>query len=182
IFTNVYYVYISDADTNDRCYRVDINNDKFDILFKCSNFGSMHVIPHTDRLVYDDLTNNILFVTSPDKKLKFKTNNDIRLIGIDRNDIIYVGQVKDNKICSIFYGKVDDDSGTWNSVNLDAPIEADNIYFNSDSNIIVNNVLEGKVKNITTGKEYEYIGKFIDVKDNFIALNDGGKLVFKKFE
>ncbi|MGN0143444.1 MAG: dipeptidyl-peptidase IV, partial [Clostridium sp.] len=58
IFTNVYYVYISDSDTNDRCYRVDINNDKFDILFKCNNFGSMHVIPHTDRLVYDDLTNN----------------------------------------------------------------------------------------------------------------------------
>lgn len=182
IFTNVYYVYISNGDTKDRCYRVDVNNEKFDVVFKCTNFGRMFVIPHTDRLVYDDLTNNVVYVTSPNKKLKFNTNNNIRLIGIDRNDVIYVGQEKDGKIFSIFYGKVDDDTSTWNNVNLDSPIVIDDIYFNSDSNIIVNDLLQGKVQNITTGKEYEYIGKFIDVKDNFIALNDAGKLVFKKFE
>lgn len=182
IFTNVYYVYISNSDVNDRCYRVDVNNDKFDVLFKCNNFGRMDVIPHTDRLVYDDLSNNVIFVTSPDRKLKFKTNNNIRLIGIDRNDIIYVGQQKDNKIFSIFYGKVDEDTDKWKSINLDSPVDADSIYFNSDSNIIVNNLLEGKIKNITTGKEYEYVGQFIDVKDNFIALNDGGKLIFKKLK
>ena len=181
VFTSVYYIYISNSDINDRCYRVDINNDKFDVNLKCGSFGNMKVIPHTDRLVYDDLASNTIFVTSPDKKLKFKTNNNLRLIGIDRNDVIYVGQEKENKIFSIFYGKIDNDVDTWNTVNLDFPVDLENIFFNDESDIIVNNSLEGKVKNITTGNEYEYVGKFIDVKDDFIALDDGDKLVFQKF-
>lgn len=47
---------------------------------------------------------------------------------------------------------------------------------------MVNNILEEKIKNITTGKEYQYTGKFIDVKDDFIALDDNGKLVFQKIK
>ena len=61
-------------------------------------------------------------------------------------------------------------------------MDSSDIFFNSKSEIMVNNILEEKIKNITTGKEYPYTGKFIDVKDDFIALDDNGKLVFQKIK
>ena len=35
---------------------------------------------------------------------------------------------------------------------------------------------------MTTGKEVEYTGKFIDAKDGFIAVNNDGKLVFEQIK
>ena len=69
---------------------------------------------------------------------------------------------------AFIYGKIDENTSMWNSVKLDSLSSLSDIYFNSQSEIVVNNILEGKIKNITTGKEYEYTGKFVDVKDDFI--------------
>lgn len=182
VFTSVYYAYVSNSSGYDRCYRIDINNDKFDVKLKSSSMGNMMVIPHTDRLVYDDIAGSSIYATSPDLKLKFNTNNKIRLIGIDRNDVIYVGEMSGDKVSAILYGKIDENTSMWNSVKLDSLSSLSDIYFNSQSEIIVNNILEGKIKNITTGKEYEYTGKFVDLKDDFIALDDSGKLVFQKIK
>ncbi|EMU54896.1 MULTISPECIES: hypothetical protein [Clostridium] len=182
VFTSVYYVYVSNNEGYDRCYRIDINNDKFDVPLKGAGMENMKVIPHKDRLIYDDVVNSSIYATSPNTKLKFNTNNKLRLIGIDRNDVIYIGEVSGDKICGIVYGKIDESTSKWNSIKLDSPANSSDIFFNSKSEIMVNNILEEKIKNITTGKEYPYTGKFIDVKDDFIALDDNGKLVFQKIK
>lgn len=182
VFTSVFYIYVSNPGGYDRCYRIDINNDKFDVKLRSTSMADMYVIPHTDRLIYDDTSDSILYATSPDLKLKFNTNGKVRLIGIDRNDIIYAGEMSGDKVSGIWYGKIDQSISEWNSIRLDYPVNMDDLYFNSQSEIIVNNMLEGKIKNITNGKEYEYTGKFIDVKDDFIAIDDNGKLIYQKLK
>ena len=182
VFTSVYYVYVSNPAGYDRCYRIDINNDKFDVKLKCASMADMYVIPHTDRLIYDDTSDSSIYATSPELKMKFNTNSKVRLIGIDRNDVIYAGEMSGDKVSSIWYGKIDKNTSEWNNIKLDYPVNMSDLYFNSQSEIIVNNILEGKIKNITNGKEYEYTGKFIDVKDDFIAVDDNGKLTFQKLK
>lgn len=182
VFTSVYYVYVSNPGGYDRCFRIDINNDKFDVSIKSAAMSNMEVIPHTDRLIYDDSVNSIIYATSPDLKLKFNTNNKLRLIGIDRNDVIYVGELSGDKISGIIYGKIDEDTSKWSSIKLDSLVNSNDLFFNSESQILVNNILEGKIKNMTTGKEVEYTGRFIDAKDGFIAVNNDGKLVFEQIK
>lgn len=182
VFTSVYYVYVSNNEGYDRCYRIDINNDKSDIQLKGAGIENMRVIPHKDRLIYDDVVNNNIYATSPNTKLKFNTNNKLRLIGIDRNDTIYVGEVIGDKISTIIYGNIDEDTSLWNIIKLDSPANSSDLFFNSKSEILVNDVLEGKVKNITTGKGYTYTGKCIDVKDDFIVVDNAGRLEFQKIK
>ena len=178
-FTSVYYVDIYKGGLKSIVYRVDINNDKSKVSLQASVLGNMQVIPHVDRLVYEDEINNKFYVTSPNKQLSFNSNKNLTLLGIDRNDVIYIGELNGEKISSIIYGKVDEDTSSWQTITLDAVVNKDDLYFNNNSEILINDNLKGAVKNLTTGVEVEYEGKLIQIKEDFIATTDNnGKLVY----
>jgi len=178
-FTSVYYVDIYRGGLKSMVYRIDINNDKSRVSLQASVLGNMQVIPHVDRLVYEDEINNKFYVTSPNKQLTFNSNKNLTLLGIDRNDVIYIGELNGEKISSIIYGKVDEDTSSWNTVNLEAVVNRKDIYFNNESEILINDNLKGAVKNLTTGLEVEYEGKLVQIKEDFIATTDStGKLVY----
>ena len=178
-FTSVYYVDIYKGGLKSIVYRIDINNDKSKVSLQASVLGNMQVIPHVDRLVYEDEINNKFYVTSPNKQLSFNSNKNLTLLGIDRNDVIYIGELNGEKISSIIYGKVDEDTSSWKTITLDAVVNKDDLYFNNNSEILINDNLKGAVKNLTTGVEVEYEGKLIQIKEDFIATTDNnGKLVY----
>ncbi|VYU75808.1 dipeptidyl-peptidase IV [Clostridium butyricum] len=178
-FTSVYYIDIYRGGLKSMVYRIDINNDKSRVSLQASVLGNMQVIPHVDRLVYEDEINNKFYVTSPNKQLTFNSNKNLTLLGIDRNDVIYIGELNGEKISSIIYGKVDEDTSSWKTVNLEAVVNRKDIYFNNESEILINDNLKGAVKNLTTGLEVEYEGKLVQIKEDFIATTDStGKLVY----
>lgn len=178
-FTSVYYVDIYKGGLKSTVYRIDINYDKSKVSLQASVLGNMQVIPHVDRLVYEDEINNKFYVTSPNKQLTFNSNKNLTLLGIDRNDVIYIGELNGEKISSIIYGKVDEDTSSWKTVNLEAVVNRKDIYFNNESEILINDNLKGAVKNLTTGLEVEYEGKLVQIKEDFIATTDStGKLVY----
>lgn len=178
-FTSVYYVDIYRGGLKSTVYRIDINNDKSKIPLQASVLGNMQVIPHVDRLVYEDEINNKFYVTSPNKQLSFNSNKNLTLLGIDRNDIIYIGEINGEKISSIIYGSIDEDTSTWKTVALEAVVNRNDIYFNNESEILINDNLKGAVKNLTSGVEIEYEGKLIQIKEDFIATTgNNGKLVY----
>lgn len=178
-FTSVYYVDIYKGGLKSIVYRIDINNDKSKVSLQASVLGNMQVIPHVDRLVYEDEINNKFYVTSPNKQLTFNSNKNLTLLGIDKNDVIYIGELNGEKISSIIYGKVDEDTSSWSTVALEAVVNKTDLYFNNNSEILINDNLKGAVKNLTTGVEVEYEGKLIEIKETFIAtVDNNGKLVY----
>ena len=143
----------------------------------------MEVIPHEDRLIYEDKVNGNFFVTSPNKQLTFNSNKKLTLLGIDRKDVVYMGELNGDKITSIVYGKVNEDTSTWKKVTLDSVVNINDLYFSNESEILINDNLKGSVKNLTTGNEVEYEGKLIQIKEDFIATTDSsGKLVYKNLK
>ena len=183
VLTGVYYVDIHKGGVKSTVYRIDRNNDITTVNIQANVLGNMEVIPHADRLVYEDELNNKFFVTSPDKKLNFNTNKNLTLIGIDREDVVYMGELNGEKIVSITYGKVDNEPSTWTTVTLPSAVSRDNIYFNNNSQILVNDALQGCVTNLTTNNKVEYEGKLVQIKDDFIAtMDNSGRLSYKSLE
>ena len=181
--TGVYYVNIYKGGMKSIVYRIDINNDLSKVSLKADVLGNMQVIPHIDRLVYEDEVNKKFFVTSPNKELIFNSNKNLTLLGIDREDVIYMGELNGDKISSLIYGKVDDDTSTWKTISLEAVVSRNDLYFTDNSEILINDNLKGSVKNLTTGNEVEYEGKLIQIKEDFIAtVDNNGKLSYKNLE
>ena len=183
VFTGVYYVDIDRGGAKDTVYRIDRNNDMQEVNIKTYILGNIQVIPHADRLIYADKIKGTFYVTAPNKQLNFNSNKKLTLLGIDRNDVIYMGELNGDKIATITYGKVDEDTSTWKKVTLDSVANFDDIYFNNKSEILINDSLKGSVKNLTSGKEVEYDGKLIQIKEDFIAtVDNSGKLVYKSLK
>lgn len=181
--TGVYYIDIYKGGLKNTVYRIDINDDLTKISLKTNVLGNMQVIPHEDRLIYEDKLNGKFFATSPNKQLTFNSNKKLTLLGIDRNDVIYMGELNGDKISTVIYGKVSEDTSTWKKVNLDIVVSSDDLYFSNESEILINNNLKGSVKNLTTGNEIEYEGKLIQIKEDFIAtVDNNGKLVYKNLK
>ncbi len=181
--TGVYYVDVYRGGMKSTVYRIDINNTLTKVSLQANVLGNMEVIPHVDRLIYEDQLNNRFFATSPNKQLKFNSNKNLTLLGIDREDVIYMGELNGEKISSIIYGKVDDDTSNWKTITLDSVVGREELYFSNKSEILINDNLQGVVKNLTTGNQIEYEGKLIQIKEEFIAtVNNEGKLIYKSFE
>jgi len=183
IFTGVYYIDVDKGGLKNIVYRIDRNNDMKEVTLKSYILGNLEVIPHADRLIYEDKANSKFFVTSPNKQLTFNSNKKLALLGIDGNDVIYMGELNGDKIISITYGKVDEDTANWKKVTLDSVVNTNDLYFSDKSEILINDNLKGSVKNLTTGNEIGYEGKLIQIKENFIALKDNdGKLIYKSLK
>jgi hypothetical protein len=183
VFTGVYYVDVDKGGLKNIVYRIDRNNDMKEVTLKSYILGNLEVIPHADRLIYEDKANSKFFVTNPNKQLTFNSNKKLALIGIDANDVIYMGELNGDKIISITYGKVDEDTAAWKKVALDSVVNTNDLYFSDKSEILINDNLKGSVKNLTTGNEIGYEGKLVQIKENFIALKDNdGKLIYKSLK
>lgn len=180
VLTNVYYIDVDKGGLKNTVYRIDINNDIKKVNIKADILGNMQVIPHEDRLIYEDKATDKFFITSPNKQLIFNSNKKLTLLSIDRNDVIYIGELDGDKIVGIVYGKISEDTSSWKKIKFDSYVGTKNLYFNEKSEILINDNLKGSVKNLTTGNETEYEGKFIQIKEDFIAtINNDGKLFYK---
>ena len=180
VLTNVYYIDVNKGGSRNVVYRIDRNEKLTQVDIKANVLGNMQVIPHEDRLIYEDKAAGKFFVTSPDKQLTFNSNNKLTLLGIDKNDVIYMGELSGDKISSIVYGKVSENTADWKKATLDSPVSRNDLYFSDESEILINDNLKGSVKNLITGNEVEYEGKLIQIKEGFIATVDSsGKLVYK---
>lgn len=178
--TGVYYIDIYKGGLRSVLYRIDINDDKTLVSLQSTVLGNMEVLPHKDRLIYEDTVNKKFYITSPDAELSFSSNKNLTLLGIDRQDVVYVGELNGEKVSSILYGSVDDKTSTWKSLALSSVVGRDEIYFNNNSEILINDNLKGVVKNLTTGAEVEYDGKLIQINEDFIVtIDNSNKISYK---
>jgi hypothetical protein len=182
VLTNVYYIDVNKGGSRNIVYRIDRNEDLKKVNINAKALGNMKVIPHEDRLIYEDKATNKFFATSPNKQLIFNTNKKLTLLSIDRNDVIYMGEFNGDKILSVVYGKISENTSDWKRINLESAVAKSDLYFNNQSKILINASIEGIVKNLTDGNEVEYDGKLIQIKDGFIAtVNNNGKLKYENY-
>ncbi|WP_334311818.1 dipeptidyl-peptidase IV [Clostridium beijerinckii] len=183
ILTGVYYIDINKNGSKSLVYRIDRNDDLKKVDINAGVLDNMQTMQHEDRLVYQDKITGKIFVTSPNKQLTFSSNKKLVLLGIDRNDVLYMGEVNGDKIATVIYGKVNENTFSWKKVAINSPVSRNDLYFSNKSEILINDNLKESVKNLTTGEEIEYEGKLIQMKEDFIVTMDGkGKLTYKNLK
>lgn len=181
VLTGVYYVSVSRGGYNSTIYRIDINHTLTKLNNKVPALGNMKVLPHKDILVYEDKINKSFYKyqSGVAKKLNFTNSQNLSLITIDNNDIVYMGELEGSKIKRIIYGKIDEDISTWKTQELEKAKDVKDISINNKSEILINDNLEGKVTNLSTGDTITYDGKLIEITSKVISSESNGKLFMK---
>lgn len=180
--TNVIYVKVAHIGNRSSIYRINIMNEMKKIETKGYLIGSIYVIPHEDKMVYEDLTYNKIYATNTTEPLNFKNVTKPVLLGIDDDDRIYVGQMEGNKVIKIYYGLVKDATSNWKTVELKEAVDKEDIYISSEGKVYINDDLKGVITDITSSNTLTYQGRFLQMYEGGVATISQGKLIRTNFK
>lgn len=173
------YMPVSKSGGNVKINRLDMNSDIQFISTQVTNIGTFKQSYGDDLIVYEDKKNKKFYSYTNGKtsKITMPGTNEYELLSIDNKNVAYFGEVTANKVTKIVYGTVDGKS--WKTIQLAKGVSSKEIYINHKNEILVNDNLDGKVKNLSTNVEVGYEGKFISVNDKVVISGKGGKLYVK---
>jgi len=172
---NVIYIKVENSATNDSIYWVNIMKSRKKIITKTGNIGKIKVVPHEDKMVYEDSNNNKVYATGVNDALSASSSTKSCLLEIDNNDQIYIGDVDSNhNIDKIYFGTL---NGSWHTLSLNTPVSKTNLFVTTTGKVYINDNLKGSVTELQTRQETAYKGIFLQLYSNGIASISDGNLV-----
>lgn len=180
--TGVTYVKVSSMGQRSSIYRID----RMGTMTKTNtipNFVSnIALVRHEDKLVYEGLIYNKIYVTGRDTQLSIKGIDKLTLIGTDDDDNVYLADVKDNLVNKVYYGKTSEDTAKWKVFDLQLPSSKDDLFVSSTGKIYQNDALKGIVKEINSGTQTSYQGKLFQLYTKGIVSLINNKISFVLFK
>lgn len=178
---NELYIKVKQLGKRSSIYKVDVNSNLYKVRTNSFFIGKMLTIPHKENsLVYEDISNNRIICESKKGNIFIKGVAKPRLLGIDSDDKVYIGNLKDDVITDIYYGDLNKSTDTWEHVNLKTPLQSENIAISSDDKIYLNDSFHGIVKNAKTSLETHYNGVFLSFyKGGIASVSGSGRLEYK---
>ncbi|MGY0374553.1 hypothetical protein [Clostridium sp. JNZ J1-5] len=181
--TNMIYIKTSLKGGRSSIHSINIMKRINEIKTQVYFIGDIKIIPNDDRIAYESLTKNNVYVTGKTKPISIDGVDKLSLLGVDENDMIYVGELEgdasngSSKIKNIYYGTINDDVSEWKSVKLKDAINKKDAYVTRDGNIYINDNLKGVVTELKSNKDTAYKGIFFQMYDGGVASISDGKLL-----
>lgn len=170
--TNVICIKISLSGNRNSIYWINIMKQMKKIDTNAYVIGNIRLIPHEDKLFYEDLTYNKIYVTGQSAPISIPGTSNICLIATDYNDNVYLGNNANGKVSKIYYKAVNSKEN-FSELNIGSEVDKSDIFVSSKGKIYVNDNLKGTVKELSSGKEYNYTGNFVQIfEDGIVSLSD----------
>jgi hypothetical protein len=148
--------------------------------------GKMKTLQNTNEVLYEDQGSGNIYVydggTAHDSETPLSVNGrtDLRLLGVDGGDTVYLAPGKSGKVDSIFRGSIA--SGTWQTVSLGTQTDPTDITVSYSGQLYIDNrdnhqtsVLEWESgKSSATHNNIRYAGTIIGEWDSgFVCIDSG---------
>lgn len=175
--TDVIYVKVANSGKRSSIYWINRMKEMKKADTNSYVIGKIRVVPHDDKLVYEDLTYNRISVTGKNRSINIEGVKTPSLIAVDDNDNVYIGDTQDGKVTKIYYGNINDDGSKYQSVDLREAVNKDDIFVAAQGKIYTNDNLKGTVREFGSGKEFIYLGIFVHMYEGGVVSISDGKLV-----
>lgn len=166
--TNSLYIKIKKANGNCSLYYVNVMNQLERVKYNTA-IGKV-VVP----------TTNANAVIEENSEIKMLNNGTVsipnvknaKILGTDRSDNVYFGEVINDKINKIYYTVLSDKNRTWNELALTQPVEQQDIIIDYSGKVYVNNKLNNNVLELTTNQTISYKGDLLQSYSKGIISKD----------
>jgi hypothetical protein len=180
--TGVTYVKGSNRDGVSSIYRFDRMGTMTKINTIPKFVSNIELLRREDKLVYEGLVYNSIYVTGREEAITIKDVNKLTLIGTDDDDNVYFGELKDNLTSKIYYGQISEDTDEWKGIDLQNSSEKKDLFVSSVGKVYQNDSLRGVVKELKSGILTSYKGKLLQLYTKGIVTLVGNKISFVYFK
>ena len=176
--TNVIFIKIAYNDKQSTIYWMNIMADKKKISTVTNSIGSICIVPHEDKLLYENTDNKRVYMTGSKSALSVGTTGKAVLLSIDNNDNAYLGELStDGTISRVYYGQTGAATSTYSVIELGKAVSRDAILVSSEGKIYLNDKFTGSITDLASAKQYAYKGNFVQIYDGGILSLSDNKLV-----
>lgn len=175
--TNVVYAAVNTGKSQLKIYRYNIM-DNLRYVMTVHTGTVIKQAGYSDHLAYQE-DNGKVYVRSgkSGSKESISFKGEIRLLGLDADDRIFVGEVNDQgKVTGIRFGKRDQKESSWKQVKADAPIEPAHLYVTPDGKIYRAAAEEGRIYSVGGSSSIAYEGELLDILKDYAVSRDGNRL------
>jgi len=180
-FTNIVYTMIKTGESTAKIYKFNIM-DKLTYIMTVTPDTVIKETLYSDYLVYQKKSGKITMRNGKNGKSgTFSRSGKYLLLDTDGEDRVYAGKLDEGgRITGIVFGKIDVKHSNWETVELNDPVEKDDIFITPSGNIYINDdedqsvtlfdYRNNVVENIT------YNGKLLEINDNYLIILKGSRL------
>ncbi|MBW9157060.1 hypothetical protein [Clostridium tagluense] len=147
-----------------------------------SKVSNIVLARHEDNLIYEGSVYNKIYAIGREEPITVEGVDKLTIIGIDNNDYVYLGELKDKLVSKIYYGKTADKTQDWKTIELQQPCERDDLFVSDAGKVYQHDSLQGVVKEINSGSQTSYEGKFLQMYAKGIVSLVGNKISFVPFK
>ncbi|MCJ7689053.1 MAG: hypothetical protein MUO60_07020 [Clostridiaceae bacterium] len=180
--TGVTYVKGSNRDGVSSIYRFDRMGTMTKINTIPKFVSNIELLRHEDKLVYEGLVYNSIYVTGSYDAITIKDVDKLMLIGNDDDDNVYLGEIKDNVTSKIYYGQISENTDEWKEIDLQNSSEKKDLFVSSTGKVYQNDSLRGVVKELKSGILTSYKGELLQLYTKGIVTLVGNKISFVYFK
>jgi hypothetical protein len=176
--TNVIFIKIALNDEQSTIYWMNIMADKKKISTVTSTIGNICIVPHEDKLLYEDANRNRVYMTGSKTALSVGATGKAVLLSVDNNDSAFLGELADDgTISRIYCGPASADTSTYSIIELGKAVPREAILVSSEGRVYLNDNFTGIITDVAAAKQYEYKGNFQQMYDGGILSLTDNKLV-----
>ena len=172
--TNLIYVKMSSLNNYSEIYSINIMAQEKSINVVTNDIGKIISTKRDNILVYENSSNKTVFRQGNILPTEIEGNSNLRLLGIDNKDNIYLALTNNDKTNLIYYGNISNE--IWKKVQINTTVDLNNIYVNFNGKIFIRDSSKSIIKELSTGTETYYNGKIIDIYDNGIISENNNEI------
>jgi len=176
------YVKLNNVGNRNSIYKLKSKGGTEKLQLKSFSISNIEVLKQRNQMLYEDGTARKIYIFGAAKPIDVKSIGEARLLSVDKEENIYVAQMENSKVKSIYWGKQIDSVEKWNSKQLEREIEIKDLILAQDGKVYVNDNLKGSVVEVSSGKAIFYKGKFLQLYADGVASIWGECLVKTKFQ
>ncbi|MBU3182715.1 hypothetical protein [Clostridium psychrophilum] len=180
--TGVTYLKVLNEGVGNSIYRIDRMADMTKVKTIPNSISNMAAIRHEDKLAYEGLVYNKIYATSLNGPIVIKGIDKLTLIGTDNEDNIYVGELENNLVNKVYYGKISANINNWKVIDLQNTSAKKNLFVSSNGKIYQNNSAKGIITEIDSGTQTSYKGKLLGLYTKGISSLANNKISFITFK
>lgn len=178
--TNIVYPMIKTSDTKARIYRFDIM-DNLKFVMSTSVSTDIFETMYTDSLIYQAPEGDIRVLNGKTGRTgRLPVKQATKLLATDDNDFIYAAATdKNGRLTAIHTGKADQKAEEWDTVTLEKPLEAENVFITPQGGIYSADPAARQIHALEGTGATEYQGELMAVLDDYVVSMNGNKLILK---
>lgn len=163
--TDLTFLKVTDGSRSSRIWELNIMVSTNSLPSAVTNhIGKITCLKRSETVFYESTDSGKIYQYGNRTPISINGNSDLKILGVDQNDNIYLASMSGNQVNCVYYGSAREN--TWSRLVTDPSIGISDLYVTYEGNVYESLRSSHKITNLSTQAKQSYTGEIVGVFDS----------------